>query len=547
MKKIHIIAVIITAAFSSLLAQGPADAFLYSQQNTTGTARYMGMSGAFGALGGDFSTLSSNPAGIGVYRTSEFVFTSGFTINTNLSNTMGFESSDRNSNINIGNIGYVGTWRSAKSTGLVSLSWGVGFNRIQDYNRNSYYQNYGNTSSSLTDVMAREATNNNLTPGDFGSDNIWGKTSWRSVLGWDSFLFNYYDGDGVFSSILLPDQEEAPTTPVNQFVNIAESGRVNEWAFSFGGNVSHMLYFGATLGIQSIYYKKETRFAETFENEWYQAEDGYYSYRQYDLYNGDKVYFSDGGFEHNERLKTVGTGINFKAGLIFRPFSFLRLGVAAHTPTFYNLRDYYYQNLYPDVMYAESAENGAILDDLAPASESPDGEFNYRLQTPFKAMGSAALVFGKFGLISLDYEMTNYSMMTLSSRSGSTYDFVGENEDISDIYGISHGLRAGVELSITRFFKLRGGAGYATSPLNEDPYNEYIVDRYGDLYTLSGGFGFRTQGFFMDLAYMYRTQEFDHYLYGYQDTSNPQNLFYDVKTTNTLQNHFVNLTLGFKF
>ena len=38
-----------------------------------GTARFMSMGGAFTALGGDISTLSQNPAGIGVFRTSEMM------------------------------------------------------------------------------------------------------------------------------------------------------------------------------------------------------------------------------------------------------------------------------------------------------------------------------------------------------------------------------------------------------------------------------------------------------------------------------------------
>lgn len=541
MKRIYIIAGIFLMSLTSVMAQGPIDAFMYSRQNVAGTARYMGMSGAFGALGGDFTTLSVNPAGIGVYRTSEFVFTSGLLFNGNETNTMGYASSDRSSSLNIGNIGYVGTWRSTSSTGLVSLSWGIGMNRLQDFNRNSYYTNFNNTSSSLTDVMAREATDNGLSPGAFRSDNIWGKTSWRSVLGWDSYLYNYYDGDGAFSSILFPN------VPVNQFVNVAERGSVNEWAFSLGGNVSHKLYFGATLGIQSLYYKRETRFIENFENIPITFDDGsthYYSYRQYDLYSDDEVYFSDGGFTHNEILKTTGTGINFKAGVIFRPVNFLRLGIAAHTPTFYHLKDYYYQNLDPDVMYANSNANGDILDELAPISETPDGNFKYQVQSPFKLIGSAALVFGKLGLLSLDYEMNDYSMMTLSGGSGSTYDFVQENQDISDIYGVSHGFRAGAELQLSSVFKVRAGAGYYTSPYKDDPNNEFVLDRYGDLYTLSGGFGFRTQSFFMDLAYMYRTQEFDHYFYNYQ---NAMDGFYDIKSTNNQTDHLVSLSIGFKF
>jgi hypothetical protein len=56
-------------------AQDLADALRYSNLTIQGTARAGAMGNAFGALGGDFTSASINPAGIGVYRTSEFTIT----------------------------------------------------------------------------------------------------------------------------------------------------------------------------------------------------------------------------------------------------------------------------------------------------------------------------------------------------------------------------------------------------------------------------------------------------------------------------------------
>ena len=55
----------------TLSAQSPVDAYNLSQTELRGTARFMSMGGAFTALGGDLSTLNQNPAGIGIYRSSE--------------------------------------------------------------------------------------------------------------------------------------------------------------------------------------------------------------------------------------------------------------------------------------------------------------------------------------------------------------------------------------------------------------------------------------------------------------------------------------------
>ena len=40
-----------------------ADALRYAVDNLNGTARFRGISGAFGAVGGDLSALNVNPAG----------------------------------------------------------------------------------------------------------------------------------------------------------------------------------------------------------------------------------------------------------------------------------------------------------------------------------------------------------------------------------------------------------------------------------------------------------------------------------------------------
>ena len=59
----------------SMFAQGEMDAYKFSQYDLNGTARYLSMGGAFGALGGDISAMRTNPAGLAIYRSSEIVTT----------------------------------------------------------------------------------------------------------------------------------------------------------------------------------------------------------------------------------------------------------------------------------------------------------------------------------------------------------------------------------------------------------------------------------------------------------------------------------------
>lgn len=531
---ITISAIFLTLAYTTF-AQGSMDAMLFSRYYTGGTARYTAMSGAFGALGGDFSTLSTNPAGIGVYRSSEFVFTTGVSFNNVESKTLNIASQDNQVSMNIGNIGYIGTINTTKTEGLVSLNWGIGMNRLHDFNRNSYYRTRGNTSS-LTDVMAAEMVDDGITLNDVPVDNYnWSKSSkWRNLLGWNNFLIDYNGSDDTYYSALLKET----TTNQDKFIN--ERGSINEWDFSFGGNISHKFYFGATLGVQSIDYTREITFSETFVSNW---ADGS-TYKQYDYQLDKEVGYTGGSFTHTDYLRTKGTGVNLKAGAIYRPIDALRLGFAIHTPTFYGLNDQYSQNINSDIFYPDGVNgNGLEIDQQTEPFETPDGNFDYRLQTPMKIMASAAYVFGKIGLLSAEYEMTDYSGMRLRGKSGSSIDFMDANTMTRSIYGISHAIRGGAEVQLNNYFKLRGGVAYYSNP-NTNEAENYSIEQYGDMMSFSGGIGFRNKGFFLDMAYMHRKQNAQQYLYHY---NGPNTNITDIMSQNTLNDNLINLTLGFKF
>ena len=97
MKKLYFtVSAIIAAGFvpSTMSAQSATDAYQVSQYDLKGTARFMSMAGAFGALGGDLSTLSQNPAGIGVYRSNELGFTLNLDAQQSTAKSMGVSNTD---------------------------------------------------------------------------------------------------------------------------------------------------------------------------------------------------------------------------------------------------------------------------------------------------------------------------------------------------------------------------------------------------------------------------------------------------------------------
>ena len=80
MKRYLTFVILMACAISS--AQNINEALRYGTENLQGTARFQAMGGAFGALGGDLSSLNINPAGSAVFNNSLFTI-SGSNYNTN--------------------------------------------------------------------------------------------------------------------------------------------------------------------------------------------------------------------------------------------------------------------------------------------------------------------------------------------------------------------------------------------------------------------------------------------------------------------------------
>ena len=78
MKNIVLFSAIALLAANTANAQETYENAKLANQDLNGTARYVGMGGAMDALGADLSTISSNPAGIGLFRHSTVNASFGF-------------------------------------------------------------------------------------------------------------------------------------------------------------------------------------------------------------------------------------------------------------------------------------------------------------------------------------------------------------------------------------------------------------------------------------------------------------------------------------
>ena len=447
--------------FTMLLAnmgftQNETDALRYSQLFPGGTARFTAMGGAFGALGGDFSSLSINPAGIGIFRSSEITITPALNYSQVKTSYFNSHNEDMKYNFNLNNLGAVFTFptgRPGEEGGWQYVNIGLGINRHNNFNNRWIARGFNPNNSFMTSIL-EEAT---------AQGSVDRLNDFSSGLAWDTWLLGKDDVEGFF--VDMPDGR------VTQHLETNSSGSIREFLLTLGANYNDRLYLGATVGFPSVKYEEEKVYTEK---------------------DSEGLNESFNALTYTNSLETSGTGYNFKLGAIIRVTDFLRLGGAFHTPTFFELKDKYRATMRSDMN----------LPDYNDFARSPEGRFKYEINTPLKAIGSVGLVFGNMGMINIDYEYIDYTKARLRS---SEYLFSDENDMIRAAFTEQHNVRIGGEMRLDPLI-LRAGYAYYSSP-----YRSGVNDDQRSI--ISAGFGIREGNYSLDFAYSYTFFSDDYSMY----------------------------------
>ncbi len=470
---------------TALLAQNAQDALRYSSTNTAGSARFMALSGAMGAVGGDISTINFNPAGLGIYKSSEYIIAPRYLFNKEESSYGGYNSTDRRDNFNYGMAGLVSAMplfsqHDPNPTGWKYMQFGFSFNRIDNYRSDILIQ--GNSYGGSKVFEWRDQANGNL------PDNL---NLFGSNLAWETYLLDTVNG--------YPTNYNAatPSGGVYQSYNSRTEGYKNEMSFAFSGNYNDRLFIGASLSWSFLNYFNTVYYSET------------------SLDNPAPGEFDN--FTYIEELGTRGNGINGKFGLIYIVNPIIRISGAIHTPTwYYRMTDTYFSKV------ESQMANGQTY-----SKTSPNGRYEYNMNTPFKAMGGMSFFIQKMGFISVDYIYQDYSQAYLKSDYDSFYD---ENENINNDFTATHSVNIGTEWRFQPFF-VRAGYGFTTSPVKEE-INDITQNQF------SFGLGYRSGPFFMDASFMQKYNAQNYYMYGANYVSPA---YIETKTS------YYSLSLGFKF
>lgn len=474
---------------SMLFGQGVIDALKYSQQDIRGTARYMGMAGAFGALGGDITTLSQNPAGIGVYRNSDVSATIDLSNQVSSVNVAGNKYSDNKFSVACNNFGVVWAIRFNQEA-LKNLNFGFAYNKQKSFDR-SYKAGYTGIAngSSLSNYIAQLSSGysvDDLAYRDNNSYNPYDNSPWLNVLGYQSYLINP-KGTSTWEGIV------GNGTAASGDLFVREKGSIDEYNFNMGGNIYNVFYWGIGIAVTDLSYNIQTGYGEEFTGGNFYNKDG----------STSKV---DGWYLMQNVLSTRGTGIKANLGVIMRATDNFRLGFAFHTPNYYKMTDTYSAFVKYDL---NNTSTSTIHSDIA---ETPSGSYSYDFESPWRMIASAAYVFGQSGILSFDYEYTSSNSMSFDDPYAIDA-FYNTNYEISEMTSPTHTFKVGGEFRVTPQVSARLGYAYQTSPMKSEyrsgheiptagTLTQFTLDRATNYFTV--GLGYRFANVYIDLAYMHR-------------------------------------------
>lgn len=458
MKKLMVI-IISAFSLSSTYAQDITDALRYSQDEIQGTARFRALSGAFGALGGDMSAVSINPASSAVFVDSHISMSLSNRHVKNKSQYFDGYASNSFSNIDLGQSGAAFIFNNRNQNSKWNkFTLGISYEQVQDYD-NSWYAFGTNPTNSIDSYFLEYANGLRLDeisalPGESFSQayseigSIYGFGHQQAFLGYESYILepaDFADDNTIYTSNISGGN-------YNQDYNYVSTGYNGKFTMNAGAEYNNRLYIGLNLNSHFINYNRYTYFSERNNN-------------QSSIVN--RV-----NFEND--LYTIGSGFSFQLGTIVKVTQGLRAGFTYNSPTWMNISEETSQ--YIRTNRDDNGSNVSQVIDPLIINVYP----TYRLQTPGKITGSLAYVFGKYGLISFDYSLKDYGNTKFKPTSDRYFSV--QNNIISNNLRAASTYRVGGELKLNRL-SLRGGYRFEESPYQ----NNMIV---GDLFGWSTGLGY---------------------------------------------------------
>ena len=531
MKKILLFT--ISAALSMpLMAQDAYDAANIATLDLNGTARYVGMGGALDALGADISTISTNPAGVGLFRHSDVRFTLGLVSQQDAKSV----SDAKPTNMSFDQAGFVWSNRTGSSS---YLNFAFNYHKSRNFNHIIAASNAFAPTKTFTDKDGFIGSGQNVQTGVKAFKDYFNKDNE------DQEGVNYYESliDNAYYNLLADSTRTYyPLTATDFTLNKGQKGYMSNFDFSLSGNANNRVFWGFTFGIHGVRYESVTDYFENLE-----AGQTYP--------NG--VSPKKAGMLEERTIK--GTGFDVKAGVIVRPIedSSFRFGLSLASPTWYSLTTSNYLTAYVDKK----------------RNSPPEESYKFRYTTPWNVGVSLGHTIEDFLALGLCYDYSFFTSADMRYIISSGYtgnesrSDAAMNDEIGQCFRGTHTLKVGAELRPDPAFAVRVGYNFVSSPFrsNDDAYRNQKVYSPGVYYAsstdyvnwkpthrITAGLGTKINKFSIDFAYQYQVTKGDLFPFAdgeyFEDTKN--NIYIEnvtPATSITFARHQAQLTLGYTF
>lgn len=354
MKKILLFTIALASlALNSQTLSYVDQAVLFSTGENYGTARFTGMGGAFGAIGGDISAVDINPAGLAVFNATSFSTSLSYRDTKMNTSFYGDNISTKDDYFRFSQIGGVLGINSIGNSGFKKFSFGFNYNVIKDFDNNFII----NGNSGIATYVD------------------------------DPFLnFDGNDYNNVYY-----------TNVDNQVFKNYTSGINDKFTMSFATQYEDILYLGMSFGFQHINYFQRTNYEE-YNN------DG--NGNTLDAFLDEELSTYGNGF--NFGLGAIVKPFkNLRIGLAYQSPIWYNLSE----------NSIQYTDPDTGEMFAGDLEIYVSNNSDYYSEYGTRNYYDYNLKTPGSFTGSLAYIFGKMGLISFDYIYKDYSNINLSPSS----------------------------------------------------------------------------------------------------------------------------------
>lgn len=489
---------VVKTAFLVLLyqfsfAQNEMDVLRYSTTDVFGSARFEAMAGSFGGLGADISAMQINPAGMGRFSSSRVAVSFNNSVMSNQTTYNGRESASSHNKFTLSSAGVVFTTDlSEKNIGRRYSQVTLGYTRLKNFSNSIRYE--GQNFYSLLDVFANDGRG-------IDPEYIYDERPFTTGLAYDVFALDYDMNGNYISRLTMGDMYHDR--------EINTGGGIGEFHIGYSENYGNVFYYGGSIGIRRVKYDENYTHSERLL---------------------DTVGTTLRSFDYRYEQYSTGTGLNLKLGVLFLPSEQIRLGLAFESPTVVGMKEEWSANM--TAMHNDGLKS--VLPEYVPV-----GRFDYRVKTPMKLRASFAYILGLRGAINVDLEMARLpgGMLRPSNdlqSSASAYTFEYENNEVEAQFRTILNTRIGMEYMIFPDFFLRGGIA-----ILPQPYKKEIGNINTPNMTYSGGIGWESKRFAVDLSYRVLSLSSDYYAFDPSKIENRAEFNTNV--------HNIVITAGFKF